>query len=603
MSETETVNVLDVDLVLVDVTWRDNIYVELTFECDRDQAGMQLVPGDPFRIIELEHDRSREYLERLKKVQASKSFSAEVQRRRATRPIGAIVHEPLWFVLFDAGKMFVRPAVDLGDGRFKLSINITNFTARKAVPNGSWFIFPLAGETLGPPAQIDMNIEKHLSDYSRNFIYDGNYSAYTVSFRLTEDEFRPEVKLLTYQFGRKRPANASNSKKSGFFQRQKERFFGKAKREETLNQIYQNVRRNRSTELPTILFASEQRTRLEGNLKAVHDRMIERGLDKQFNIEQHFMLPESRNYLTRLDQVKKIAASDYLVIDDYFTTLETLKLDKSTEIIQAWHAGVGFKAVGYARFGNLGSPKLSSPHRKYTWAIAGSTGLVSTYSDVFGIESSAVIPTGLPRIDGFLSQEGMLSAVEAFKGAHPEVKERKLILFAPTFRGRGIKDAYYDYERIDFDALYEWCGEDTVVGFRMHHFVTEPVPIRPEHADRFIDLSHYPDGLGLLHSTDVLVSDYSSIIYEFSLLDRPMVFYAYDRDVYAATRGFQQDYDASAPGKVCLSFDELIETLRSEDFEMEKVAKFRNENFDHVDTNSSDRFIDWFFLGKMPKGF
>ncbi len=131
----------------------------------------------------------------------------------------------------------------------------------------------------------------------------------------------------------------------------------------------------------------------------------------------------------------------------------------------------------------------------------------------------------------------------------------------------------------------------------MHHFVRTPVPIPPQFGDRLLDFASFPDTNDLLHVTDLLVTDYSSIIYEYSLLDRPMVFFAYDKDVYAATRGFHRDYDLTAPGKVCETFDDLIAAIRDEDFEQWKIEYFRKENFDRIDTHSSDRVIDWLILG------
>jgi hypothetical protein len=95
-----------------------------------------------------------------------------------------------------------------------------------------------------------------------------------------------------------------------------------------------------------------------------------------------------------------------------------------------------------------------------------------------------------------------------------------------------------------------------------------------------------------------MITDYSSIIYEYSLLNRPMLFFAYDKDVYAATRGFHRDYIDTAPGKVVTTFDDLLTAMRDEDFEQWRRDQFLRENFDHVDTHSADRVIDWLILGK-----
>lgn len=62
-------------------------------------------------------------------------------------------------------------------------------------------------------------------------------------------------------------------------------------------------------------------------------------------------------------------------------------------------------------------------------------------------------------------------------------------------------------------------------------------------------------------------------------------------------RGFHRDYDAVAPGKVCVTFDELLKSLQDEDFDLSKVEEFQQDNFDYVDTNSADRVIDWLVVG------
>ncbi len=130
----------------------------------------------------------------------------------------------------------------------------------------------------------------------------------------------------------------------------------------------------------------------------------------------------------------------------------------------------------------------------------------------------------------------------------------------------------------------------------MHHFIHEEIPIPGQYRDKFLNFTHFADGLNLLHVTDIMITDYSSIIYEFSMLDRPMLFFSYDREVYEATRGFHRNYIESAPGKVCDTFDDLMTALETHDYEIERVEKFRKENFDNIDRGSSDRFIDWILL-------
>ena len=504
------------------------------------------------------------------------------------------------FRLVDGGRNHAVQTRWLGADFFELSVNVTSFQARRQVPDGSWRFVPYVDlEPVGPPATYELSEIEQLDQDSHTFVYAKNLVAYIVNFDITEDDERPEFLMRTYQMFRSVGRPKARPTLKGFVRR---KVLTRARKVRLANQLYGLARRVSPPDGTRILFASEMRPTLEGNLLRVRDRMVERGLEGQFGFRYSFRVPHTMNKRTTLRVIWLLATSDVVVIDDYFDMFQSLKLHPATKIIQAWHAGSGFKNIGYSRFGRYGSPKLQNAHRKYTYVLTGSEHLVPVYAEAFGIEESAVVATGLPRIDTFLDEERTRRVVEDFYRARPELRDKKILLFAPTFRGRVSTSAYYDYSKIDFARLHEVCGEDTVVLFRMHHFVRTPVPIPEQLADRLIDVAAFPSSNDLLHVTDVLITDYSSIIYEFSLLDRPMVFFAYDKDVYAATRGFHRDFDVTAPGKVAQTFDELVRAIQEEDFDTWKIEAFRRENFDRVDTGSADRVIDWLILGDPRPG-
>ena len=157
----------------------------------------------------------------------------------------------------------------------------------------------------------------------------------------------------------------------------------------------------------------------------------------------------------------------------------------------------------------------------------------------------------------------------------------------------GQRTAHYPYDLLDMKRIYDFCGDEYVFLFKMHPFLIDVPEIPEEYRDRIRDFSSFPNINDLLRVTDLLITDYSSVIYEYSLFRRPMLFFAFDKDEYSTIRGFQSDYDTFAPGKICTTFDEMEAAIRTGDFEQEKVEKFVAENFDHVDTHSTDRFIDW----------
>src|SRR5699024_9053796 len=112
----------------------------------------------------------------------------------------------------------------------------------------------------------------------------------------------------------------------------------------------------------------------------------------------------------------------------------------------------------------------------------------------------------------------------------------------------------------------------------------------------------YPDTNDLMLISDVLITDYSSVIYEYSLLERPMIFFAYDLDTYSATRGMHKDYREAAPGNIATTFDELVELIRMPDLSNEMTKEFVKENFDYVDTHNSDRVLDSLILSEPAGG-
>lgn len=475
--------------------------------------------------------------------------------------------------------------------RYNLKINVTLFNRRGQVPNGTYFLVARTGAELHP-ADFPLGRVAELDERSRAFVYNKNRSAYTVTFGISDDEEAPHFLMRTYSFGRSagKPSTARARIKSKVRSK-----WVKTKRK-ALRGVFAVAARRRPAEGNNVLFASEARPNMQGNLKAVHDRMLERGLDKDFNFGYSFRTGRTSSRQNALNLAWQMGKANTILIDDYFAVLKDLGDRNNQKIVQLWHAGSGFKSVGYSRFGQYGSPNLRNAHRLYSYAICGSQHLRDVYSEAFGIEREAVLATGLPRIDGFL-REGRAEEVRVeFEESFPNAKGKRKILLAPTFRGRGSGDAHYDYDEIDFAALYEACGEDSVVLFRQHHFIPDPAPIPAEFSDRLIDVAACPDTNDLLLISDILITDYSSVIYEYSLLEKPMIFFAYDLETYSATRGMHKAYEEAAPGSIATTFDELISLLREPDLSVEKTKEFVQENFDYVDTNNSDRVIDSLIL-------
>lgn len=350
-----------------------------------------------------------------------------------------------------------------------------------------------------------------------------------------------------------------------------------------------------------ILFTSDSRESLGGNLRVVHDRMVERGLDRRYRLLTLFKpsVTAQRSWRDRFRMPRLLAAADVIVLDDYQPAIYQLRPGSEPRIVQLWHASGAFKTVGYSRIGKPGGPSpYSRVHKNYTHAIVSSDFDVPFYAEAFGIPEARVVATGIPRMDRFFDEAARAEGRERAHVEFPQTEGRLTILFAPTFRGNGPRDAFYDYDLLDFRRLHQVALEkDAVVITRMHPFVAEPVPIPDELRDRIIDGSRAEiDVNDLLFAVDLLITDYSSIVFEYSTLGRPMLFFAYDLDEYVATRDFYVPFEEFVPGRIVRSFDELLDAVRHDDYHAEKVAAFAARHFDHLDGTSTDRVIDELIL-------
>jgi CDP-ribitol ribitolphosphotransferase / teichoic acid ribitol-phosphate polymerase len=361
------------------------------------------------------------------------------------------------------------------------------------------------------------------------------------------------------------------------------------------------ARRWRRGKRRRVLFASRLISEMSGNLQVVHDRMIERGLDGELDILTMLKpgITDRWPVRDRFRLARELVTSDVILVDDVFPPLNWAQPGPDVRIIQLWHASGAFKTIGYSRAGKPGGPNpFGTIHRNYTAAIVSSDHDVPFYAEAFGIPEANVVPTGIPRMDRYFDPQRRVSGAAAARAAFPQIDGRYTILFAPTYRGETFRDAFYGFEHLDYAALHALCVErDAVVVIKMHPFVQERPNIPEAFRDRLIDGSGASiDVNDLLFAVDLLVTDYSSIVFEFSVFGRPMLFFAYDLEDYVATRDFYVPFEAFVPGRIVRTFDAMLDAIRRDDFEVEKVDAFAHRHFAHLDGGSTDRVIDELIL-------
>ena len=336
-----------------------------------------------------------------------------------------------------------------------------------------------------------------------------------------------------------------------------------------------------------IILASNRGKTLKGNLLWIYEKL------QNENYDVRVLITDKTNFKYNLNLVKNMANAKYTIIDDFFPLIYPLKIRKGAKLIQVWHALGNFKKVGFSRLGKVGGPSENSiTHRNYTDVILSSENIVENYMEAFRLPRERFHALGVPRTDFFFDNDKKEKTIEKIYLQYPILKNKRVILFAPTFRGNGKKTAYYPQEYFDLDKIYNNLKDDEVLIIKNHPFVKENFKITEEQKDKILDLTLYKEINELLLITDLLITDYSSTIFEYALLDRPIIFYVPDIDEYKETRDFYYDFEEYTYGSVCKNLNELIDEIRQTKKYPEKLQKFKQKFLNMCDGKSTKRFID-----------
>jgi CDP-glycerol glycerophosphotransferase len=207
--------------------------------------------------------------------------------------------------------------------------------------------------------------------------------------------------------------------------------------------------------------------------------------------------------------------------------------------------------------------------------------------------SGRILDSGYPRNDLLLSAEGERARAET--RARLGIEEgARVVLYAPTWR-----DSYVFAEDINLGAIADELGDGTVFLLRAHNHVADTVAAQPH--PRVLNVSSVPDTRELLLAADVMVADYSSIIFDFALTRRPILFFVHDIEHYRnELRGMYIDLEAEAPGPMLRTVPELVEALGDVDNELparhrEAYDRFVARHTEFDDGHAAGRAVSSFF--------
>lgn len=279
-----------------------------------------------------------------------------------------------------------------------------------------------------------------------------------------------------------------------------------------------------------------------------------------------------------------MATAGQVYLNDNFLPLGFCFPDRRAQLIQLWHGAGAFKKFGLSVEQNEKVKRqVVRANRRITHLFVTSKQVVPFYSEAFGIPEERIFVTGIPITDVYFDEKRKAEGVERFYRKYPYLRDKHLLLITPTFRNTEEENKRI-LPMLSLKRLHEALGDEWVILLRMHpKFSSNKIP----ETDYCINVTGYPGALDLYLVSDMLVTDYSSTVVEYVLLDKPVVLYAYDLKDY--DRGFYRDYRDMAAGEIAETKAELIEAVKRTEDGREKREKFINMQYDYRDRDSLKR--------------
>ena len=332
---------------------------------------------------------------------------------------------------------------------------------------------------------------------------------------------------------------------------------------------------------------------LEGNLRALHEAIRARRPDREIVLllDPYGYGPLSKlRYLLRMVRgMYHVRTAGLIVVDNAYLPVHVAPHGAATTVVQVWHAAGALKRFGADATTPLTEPEQTFLHRHYDWVVTAGEASREPWAAALRTPLERVLPLGTPRTDSFFDQDAMHAARARVLGAYPALAARRVVLYAPTFRGRG--KGKRPTEALDAVRLRAALPADHVLVLKTHPNL-DAGPMSTAGYDLVVDpVSEIND---LLVVADILVTDYSSSIFEYALLRRPIVLLVGDLDEYEADPGLYLDYRTEMIGARVTDTDGVIDAVLRGDVDLAGYDAFIARHLGACDGHASERLVERF---------
>ena len=360
-------------------------------------------------------------------------------------------------------------------------------------------------------------------------------------------------------------------------------FRNKNKKNAILKTIYLNKYNKEPIKQNSIVFESFRGDFYTDNPKYIYEYLLKNYGD---NFEYVWVINDKRTKIPgnpkkvkrlTLEYYHTMATSKYWVLNGRQHS-SLLKRDEQV-LLETWH-GTPLKKLGLD-LENLysGSPKyqkrVDNDSKDWNYLVSPNRYTTNILKRCFAYDGE-MLETGYPRNDILSNADENLANEIKTKLNLP--KDKKIILYAPTWRDNEFfKAGQYKFTlKLDLKRLQEELGDEYIILTRLHYFIANNLDLSKYKGFAF-DESKYDDIAELYLISDILITDYSSVFFDYANLKRPMLFYTYDLDSYGdVIRGFYFDMENNVPGPLLFTTEEVIDSIKN----IEKIKEEYKEKYE-----------------------
>ena len=374
---------------------------------------------------------------------------------------------------------------------------------------------------------------------------------------------------------------------------------------------------NKKTDPKIVLFSCFNGKSYTCSPKAIYEYMLSDSKYKDYQFIWFFKPEEVKKYdfLNKNRNTKVVSKNSkdyekYLHIGKYwffnFKIADYIMPKKDQVFTQCWH-GTPLKRLGFdlTHYDNQLNTVKEMRKRykieteKFSYFISPSAYASGVFRSAWNLKefgkNDIIIEKGYPRNDFlFKYTENDVSEIKK-RILGEDIKNKKIILYAPTYRANQHESGvgYVYKEEVDFEKMREKLGNEFIILFRPHYFVASVFNF-DKYKGFVYNASDVDDINDLYVISDMLITDYSSVFFDYANLKRPMIFYMYDLDYYRdESNGFYFDVEENLPGKIVKTDDDLIdEIIRvSKEFKYDEKYKQFNEKFNYLDDGEASKRV------------